>query len=249
MLKFRLLPLVIFVAAMLLTVRVNGIWGELSDQAGLTVASATAEQEQKPGPLTPERLAQAAPQAEADRERQPESTGTAAEPVTTPAATAGDVLADITRFSQSELDLLQALGERRAKLEQREAKLAERESMLKAAETRIDQKIDELKSVQSKIEALVRENDDKKNADMDRLARIYETMKPKQAAKIFEELDQFVLIEVAQRMKNRALAPILAAMDPLKARALTGELARLRELPGFELPGSSEGASDGRIKG
>ncbi len=238
MLKFRLLPIVIFFAALLLTVRVNGIWDQLAGEGGLTVARATAEQEQKPSPLTPERLAEKrAQEAEADPAPEPDPTSRASEPEAAPA----DVLADITRFSQSELDLLQALGERRAKLEQREAKLAEREGMLRAAESRIDQKIEELKSVQSKIEALVRENDDKKNADMDRLARIYETMKPKQAAKIFEELDQFVLIEVAQRMKNRALAPILAAMDPLKARALTGELARLRELPGFELPGSSEG--------
>ncbi len=238
MFKFRLLPVLIFVAALLLTVRVNGIWGQLAGEGGLTVARATAEQEQKPGPLTPERLAEeAAQQAAADPAPNPEPAADAAPSAAPPA----DVLADITRFSQSELDLLQALGERRAKLDQRAAKLAEREGMLRAAETRIDQKIEELKGVQAKIEALVRENDDKKNADMDRLARIYETMKPKQAAKIFEELDQFVLIEVAQRMKNRALAPILAAMDPLKARALTGELARLRELPGFDLPGSSEG--------
>ena len=63
------------------------------------------------------------------------------------------------------------------------------------------------------------------------LVRIYENMKPKDAARIFEELDMDTLLLVAERMKERSLAPIMANMDPGKARDVTVDLARRRQLP------------------
>lgn len=64
-----------------------------------------------------------------------------------------------------------------------------------------------------------------------RIWLIYENMKPKDAGRIFEELEMNVLLEVAEKMNNRRLAPILAKMDPKKARDVTEELFRLRSLP------------------
>jgi flagellar motility protein MotE (MotC chaperone) len=60
------------------------------------------------------------------------------------------------------------------------------------------------------------------------LVKTYETMKPKDAARIFDTLEMEVLIEVAQRMKEAKLAPVLAAMDPAKAQSVTVELAARR---------------------
>ena len=56
-------------------------------------------------------------------------------------------------------------------------------------------------------------------------------MKPKDAARIFEELDMEVLLEVIERMKERKTAPILAQMNPQRAKTVTLELAQRRELP------------------
>ena len=56
-------------------------------------------------------------------------------------------------------------------------------------------------------------------------------MKPKDAAKIFEELEMTTLLEVAERMKERKLAPVMAKMNPERAREITVELRDLRELP------------------
>jgi len=56
-------------------------------------------------------------------------------------------------------------------------------------------------------------------------------MKPKDAARIFEELDMEVLLEVVERMKERKTAPILAQMNPQRAKTVTLELAQRRELP------------------
>ena len=56
-------------------------------------------------------------------------------------------------------------------------------------------------------------------------------MKPKDAARIFDELDMVVLLPVVERMKERVTAPILAKMNAAKARAITEELASRRDLP------------------
>ena len=60
--------------------------------------------------------------------------------------------------------------------------------------------------------------------------KIYENMKAKSAAKIFNELEMAIMLEVADRMSSRKVAPILAAMDPIRAKELTAELAEYRKL-------------------
>jgi flagellar motility protein MotE (MotC chaperone) len=40
-----------------------------------------------------------------------------------------------------------------------------------------------------------------------------------------------VILAVAERMREAKMAAILAAMDPARARVVTSELARHRELP------------------
>ena len=56
-------------------------------------------------------------------------------------------------------------------------------------------------------------------------------MKPKDAARIFEEMGMDTLLLVTERMSERKLAPIMAKMDPAKATEMTVELSRLRDLP------------------
>ena len=53
-------------------------------------------------------------------------------------------------------------------------------------------------------------------------------MKPRDAATIFNDLDMPVLLQVVDRMKEAKAAPVLAAMQPDKARDVTAQLARMR---------------------
>ena len=64
----------------------------------------------------------------------------------------------------------------------------------------------------------------------DDLAKIYQAMKPAAAALVLEQLDLDVQMRVAQRMRERSTAMILAAMTPKAAAALTMALAR-RQAP------------------
>src|SRR6185369_3324386 len=62
------------------------------------------------------------------------------------------------------------------------------------------------------------------------LVKIYETMKPKDAARIFEELDMPVLLTVVDRMKESKVAGIMTYMTPQKAKDLTIQLTEQRKL-------------------
>ena len=63
------------------------------------------------------------------------------------------------------------------------------------------------------------------------LVTMYESMKPKDAARILGQLDMDVLLQVVRRMSERKMAPILAAMDPIAAQDLTVQLVTGSALP------------------
>jgi flagellar motility protein MotE (MotC chaperone) len=67
------------------------------------------------------------------------------------------------------------------------------------------------------------------------IVAMYETMKPKDAANIFNALDIEVLLRVAKTMSPRKMAPILAEMDPSRAQELTVRMASLADKPATEM--------------
>lgn len=78
-------------------------------------------------------------------------------------------------------------------------------------------------------------------AQYDNLAKIYQAMKPGKAALVFEQLDMDVQMKVAQRMRDRSTAMILAAMTPKGAADLSMALARkearrFRDIPAIKPP-------------
>jgi flagellar motility protein MotE (MotC chaperone) len=135
-------------------------------------------------------------------------------------------ITDQSQFTKSEVELLKELSKRREKLEVDKKDMDIREQVLKATEGKIDQKVSELKGLQSQLEELMKQYDQKENSKILSLVKIYETMKPKDAAKIFNELEMPVLIKVVSNMKEVKVAPIIAGMEPTKARDLSIELAK-----------------------
>ena len=55
---------------------------------------------------------------------------------------------------------------------------------------------------------------------------MYENMKPKDAAKVFDRLEMGVLIEIASQIAPRKMSDIMGLMQPEAAERLTVELAR-----------------------
>jgi flagellar motility protein MotE (MotC chaperone) len=95
----------------------------------------------------------------------------------------------------------------------------------------MDQKMAELKAMQSTLQDLLKQRSAAEESQLQSLVKIYENMKPKAAAGVFEELDMDILLEVVARMKERKVAPILAMMTPTKAKEVTFELAQRQQLP------------------
>jgi flagellar motility protein MotE (MotC chaperone) len=142
-------------------------------------------------------------------------------------------------ISDSERNLLLELRQRRQDLDTREASLAARESMMVAAEQRLGARVAELQALQKTLEALDAARKQREDASWLGLVKVYEAMKPRDAATIFNDLDMPVLLQVVDRMKEAKVAPILAAMMPDKARDVTTQLAQMRTRR--DSPGSTTG--------
>lgn len=142
-------------------------------------------------------------------------------------------------FSDAEVKTLQELSQRREALDKREQDLDTRDGMLAAGEKRLDEKIAELKDLQGKIQGLLKTYNDQENSKLKSLVKIYENMKPKDAAPIFEQLDMDTLLDIVERMKEAKVAPILAQVNPAKAKEITDELAQRRELSQAATKGGS----------
>lgn len=128
--------------------------------------------------------------------------------------------------TSSELAILQELADRRRSIEQREAALVEKEALLKAGETQFDEKIQELTKLRNEIKDLVDKAKGQEDEEIKSLVTVYEKMKPKEAAGIFNSMGMNILLPIAKGMKETKLSPILAAMSPDKARQLTDTLYR-----------------------
>ena len=237
----RLLPAVAGVAAILLCLKAAGLAFDASAATAPAPAPKAAAQPAAPAPA-PAAPAPAAippaPNAAADplaainsalpmpANRPPLSASQTAQAPVPTAAPASD-----TGVSQAEMDVLTSLAGRRGALDDRQKELDLKASVIAAAEKRVDEKIAQLKALQTQIEALMGQREARETQQLDGLVRIYSAMKPRDAARIFSSLDNEVRINVAGRMKADAMAGILAALPSDVAQRLTVELATRYRAP------------------
>jgi flagellar motility protein MotE (MotC chaperone) len=226
--RLRLMPVAIAAAVGLLGVKLADVW--LTVDAPVPTARAQSADKPAQPAAAPAKLSAATP---------PAAGATAASPTKPPSADmaaaasakspVGKSAIDPLSMSPSEVELLQQLAERRAALDKRAAEISQREVVLQAAEKRIDEKIAKLETLKKDIGGIVDKQNAEDEARLESLVKIYSTMKPVDAARIFSQLDMPVLLGVLEHMKERNAAPILAAMDSSKAKAVTLALAERRD--------------------
>ncbi|GAB4575104.1 MAG: hypothetical protein Tsb008_14680 [Rhodothalassiaceae bacterium] len=213
--RLRLLPVFIGIAGMALVLRTGELAGDVTRLVSTSQAVAAQEtHEDEHGPSDGE-------------ETRPAADHTASPAAQNPGIPFGGV-------SEAERSLLEDLRARRRQLEEREQQAALREQLLAATERRIDQKIADLKRIEENIGRLVAEHQAREDEQLKSIVKVYETMKPKDAAPIFEKLDISIQQAVAMRMKDSKMAALMAAMTPAAATELTSLLARGTELPHVE---------------
>jgi flagellar motility protein MotE (MotC chaperone) len=159
----------------------------------------------------------------------------ASSPAQPPAAPASAVPAPMAEEpspeQRAERALLEGLRARRIELEGREQALAARELVLAAAERRLTQRIEEMAALQQRLQSADQALGAREEAGWRQMVKLYEGMRPRDAAAIFDDLEMPVLVQLVDRMREAKAAPVLGAMKPDRARLLTAELARHRARP------------------
>lgn len=247
--NFRILPLLIVVAMLTFSVRIAdfaiGV-SSLSGQANaqdepleLTGSKTIAEQIAARQDSKENKEPEMSKDIEMAETKEKESVGdsmkvTEAPNVDVPDVKWRDASDQEVDYSNVRLELFDDLTERRQTLNKREKSIMTREALLRAAEQELDRKFQELSALRLQIEELLQQQSDEEKARISSLVKIYEGMKPKDAARIFDTLDLDVLVSVMGQMSERKLSPVIAAMNPERARTITIMLAEQKKLP--ELP-------------
>ena len=214
--NFRVLPIVVLVAFLVLVMKIPNIYrmaeGLLLNTRVVAYAEAqeTRDSEEKKIREIPSEKALENDVEKKDKDEKP---------------------LDPVLFTRSEIELLQELSRRRKELDGRERAIIQREGLLMAAESRLEVKINELELIKTDIETLITKYNAQEEEKFKGLVSIYEKMKPKDSARIFDQLDIEILLEVFERMKASKSASILAQMKAARAKEITSRIAERREMP------------------
>lgn len=203
--KFHILPLFIFMAVLTLTIKVTNVV-DLYNQENrrkLTITTAEALAEEEIVRETRE-IADVLEKGDISDQRKETAPNSA--------------------FTQSEIMILQELAERREALDLRAQEIDKRAVQLKVTEKEIEKKLQQLQDYEQRLNKLINEYSQKEQANIDSLVRLYSSMKPKDAARIFNNLDMDITVALLKGMKASASSAILSQMDSSKAQAVTSEL-------------------------
>ena len=269
--KFRLLPLLVVVASLAFLIRVGEASMKVRQLSGAANAEVVAENKAKEktenGADKKESTATAEdPKEESAKKPQIDLPSTDTAATDSAPAKEGDVkdakvdpkkdLAKTPKtdwkdasdndidYSEVRQDVYKDLLQRRQQLDAREKELQKREALIAATNTEISAKVKELTTLKTEIEKLLKKQTDEEQENVTRLVRIYEGMKPKDAARIFNALDMDVLVSVLGKMGEKKSGAIIAAMDAEKARNVTLMLSEQKKLPDLSMGDGNDGASD-----
>jgi flagellar motility protein MotE (MotC chaperone) len=127
--------------------------------------------------------------------------------------------------SPAERVILERLGERREQLQNRSRDVDLREKLIENAEKKLEARLNELKTMEDRQKESTTKRGDTTESAFKNLVTMYETMKPKEAARVFDRLTHDVLVPVVLQMNPRKMAEVLAVMSPEAAEKLTVALA------------------------
>ena len=149
-----------------------------------------------------------------------------------------EVPADFRNWSDEELSFFNKLNDRKKELDLREAELNKLDEELQKQKLDLDSKIKQLETMRGDISKTLKARVEVDQEKVEKLVQFYSTMKPQQAAKVIESINEDLAVEVMDKMKKKSAAAIMDALDPKKARRLS-EL-----LTGYQRSPASSSAND-----
>lgn len=121
--------------------------------------------------------------------------------------------------------LLAALQGREERLAASEQQLRERVQAMRSAEAEIEEKLQELIVAEARLSATIALADSAAETDLAQLTTVYENMKPKEAAALFEEMPPQFAAGFLGMMRSDAAAAIMSELQPQTAYSFSVVLA------------------------
>ena len=110
----------------------------------------------------------------------------------------------------------------------RQEELNQREADLRQLERQIDMKLNELQSLETRIQSMLKEADATRDEKLKHLVDVYTNMKARQAAEVLETLDENIAVKILANMRGRQAGEMLTYVKPAKAARLSESLTRVQ---------------------
>lgn len=133
--------------------------------------------------------------------------------------------------------LLEIIETKRLRIEKEKERLEKQQVQLESLKQEIEAKIDKLSKIQQQIEAGLTKKEEQETeqklqmkqaeaSKINRLVKVYTSMKPKTAASLIDKLDMEVVLKLFSRMKGEQIGGILSYVDPTRAAKISECLAQ-----------------------
>lgn len=136
-----------------------------------------------------------------------------------------------SRAAPCETETMELLRVRLREVNDREANLEKQAKDLELLKSEIEERIRELKVLQSRLEGPAKGANDDYQARFEHLVGVYSSMEPASAAALLDKLEDMTVVKIFAAMKSKKVAQILALMDAEKAARISSALSRIK-LPG-----------------
>lgn len=108
--------------------------------------------------------------------------------------------------------------------ENRKLTLDQKEMDMRKEQDVIDHQKDSLSVVKQQLDELMGQKEQVKLDRIKKLAKVYEGMRPEEAAPILSELDDLTIVSILLEMENRRVSKILGQMTPDRATEISQRL-------------------------
>ena len=137
---------------------------------------------------------------------------------------------DVRARLLQELD--RQIEERRRELARQQEELATLKRALEAAKIELLQERQRLEELKNAVEADLAQRSKLSDERLGQVAKVYQAMKPKEAARALEKLDDELAVAILDRMPGRTVGKLFDVMDKDRVRHLTRRLQEGRGPPG-----------------
>ncbi len=138
---------------------------------------------------------------------------------------AGPTSATQTLENKEELDHLSKLRDKKKELDAREEEINRLDSELQKQKGDLEARLKELRETREQISKMLEDRVKNDESKVETLVQMYSNMRPPQAAKVFETLDEDLAIDILGRMKKKSAADIMNLLKPEKAQIFSEKFA------------------------